>query len=747
LIKGLVQGVGLRPFICRLASKYRLNGEVENRIYGVLVKVEGDGKKISDFCNEIIENAPSASQIKSIGKRQKPVNGFQKFSIVTSKIEDKRITEICPDIAVCTDCLHDLEHDPERIDYPFINCTNCGPRFTIIEHLPYDRDRTSMKDFRMCSNCSVEYNDILNRRFHAQPVACNKCGPRYTYYDSEKKLSGIEEILTEISKRISEDKSIAVKGLGGYHLMCNALSEIAVNELRERKHRDAKPFAVMFRDLSAIREYCHLDNKEEIEITSWRRPIIILNQKKKLCDPVNNGLNTIGAILPYMPFHYLLFRKLKTPAVVLTSGNISDEPIITDDSAALNYLMPVTGSVVSCDREIVNRTDDSVARIIDSKVNLIRRSRGFVPSPIDLSCNVDRILALGAGQKNTFCIGKDNSAIMSQYIGDLKNLPTINFFEESISRFSSLFRFRPKLVACDLHPDYISTSFAENIKKQFQIPIIRVQHHHAHLASVLAENRLDGKTIGICMDGTGYGPDGNTWGGEFLVADLSEYVRYTHFDYVPMPGCDKAVDEPWRMAFSYLYKYFGNSIDYLKIPLFKSVNEQHISLVKEMIDKKINSPLTSGAGRIFDAVSAIIGLCPVSKFDSEAPIRLESAITSTTKSHYPFDIGSTVVFAKTLEAILDDLPKTDISIISAKFHNTIAKIIVAVSEKIRQDTSIQKVALSGGVFQNRYLLEILIRQLREKHFEVFTNHLVPANDGGVSLGQIIIASKTRRKCV
>ena len=726
--------------------KYQLNGAVDNRTNGVLINVEGDGKKIIDFFNDIIENAPQASRIKSIEKKRKSVNGYQKFSISTSKNADNQITDISPDIAVCSDCLNDLDHDPERINYPFINCTNCGPRFTIIESLPYDRDKTSMKDFKMCNHCALEYNDILNRRFHAQPVACNKCGPSYTYMDSEKKLSEFEEILTEISRNINEGKSVAVKGLGGYHLMCNALNNNSVRELREKKHRDAKPFAVMFRDISALRNYCFLNATEEREITSWRRPILILNQKKELAISVNTGLSTIGAMLPYMPLHYLIFRKLETSAIVLTSGNISDEPIIIDDRVAETLLMPIAGAVVRNDRAIINRTDDSVVRVIDNQISLIRRSRGYVPEPVDLCLNVDGIIATGAEQKNSFCIGKDNQAIMSQYIGDLKNLPVYNFFKESIDRFSTLFRFEPKFVACDLHPDYLSTSYAELLAKKINIPVIPVQHHHAHVASVMAENQLDEKVIGVSLDGTGYGTDGNIWGGEFFIADINEFSRYTHFDYIPMPGGDRAVDEPWRMAFSYLYKYFGKDIDYTKIPAFQAVDKKKIALVKEMIDNRINAPLTSGAGRIFDAVSAILGLCPVSGFDSEAPIRLESAITSATESYYPFEVDKTVVFAKTLKAVLDDLPKVDASVISAKFHNTIAMAILEVSEKIRKETSLQKVVLSGGVFQNKYLLEKLTKLLTEKYFQVFTNHLVPANDGGVSLGQMFIAAKMKVIC-
>ena len=551
----------------------------------------------------------------------------------------------------------------------------------------------------------------------------------------------------EISKRIIDGRSIAVKGLGGYHLMCDAMNNNAVSELREKKHRDAKPFAVMFRDVSSLREYCYMNATEEKEITSWRSPILILNQKKILSHSVNSGLKTVGALLPYMPFHYMLFRKLETPAVVFTSGNISDEPIIIDDLSACTYLMPIAGAVVSNDREIINRTDDSVVRVIDNKINIIRRSRGFVPAPVDLFCNVDGIVALGAEQKNSFCIGKDNQAIMSQYIGDLKNLLTYEFFKESLSRFSSLFRFKPKMIVYDLHPDYLSTSHAELLEKQLRIPIVRVQHHHAHIASVMAENQLDEKVIGAVLDGTGYGTDGNIWGSEFMIADLKEFERYTHFDYVSMPGGDKAVDEPWRMAFSYLYKYFGNSIDFKQIPALQSINENQVTFIKEMIDKGINIPLTSGAGRIFDAVSAILGLCTISGFDSEAPMRLESVIASTTESYYPFEVGNVIIFAKTFKAILDDLNKGDIPFISAKFHNTVARAVLKVSEGIRRETSLNKIVLSGGVFQNKYLLEKLTQLLREKHFEVFTNHLVPANDGGVSLGQLIIASKKRELCV
>ena len=746
MIRGLVQGVGFRPFICRLAVKHGLFGEVDNRTNGVSVIVQGDMKTIDRFTNEILTEAPPASRIKSIEVIPKSIEEYVKFSIAGSKATDDQITEISPDIAVCRECLTDMTSDPGRIDYPFINCTNCGPRFTIIERLPYDRPETTMKDFEMCGRCSSEYNDILDRRFHAQPIACNECGPEYQYYEGGKTISGTAMILKEVSSMISSGLTVAIKGIGGYFLMCDSLNNDAVERLRKRKQREAKPLAVMFRDLSELKKYCYVEKSEEREIKSWRKPILILKQKKALAASVSNGLNTIGAMLPYMPIHYLLFSSLNTPAVVLTSGNLSDEPIIKDDSVALTKLLNVADSLVSYNREIRNRTDDSVIRIINRKINIIRRSRGWIPQPVDLKFKVEGILAMGAEQKNSFCIGKNTQAIMSQYTGDLKNKNTCDFYIETIDRFRDLFRFKPELIACDLHPDYFSTSYASVLNKMFNIPVVSVQHHHAHIVSAMAEHGLDEKVIGISLDGTGYGTDGNLWGGEFLVADASDFTRFTHFDYVPMPGGDMVVEEPWRTAFSYLYKYFGDTIEYRLLPAFRLIDSQKLTLVKEMIRNDINCPLSSGAGRLFDAVSALLGICPVTSFDAEAPMRLESAINSETDQHYPFSIGRCVVFAETFKAIIEDMLHSDVSLISAKFHNTVAQAILEVSDLIRKETSLEKVVLSGGVFQNKYLLEKTIHKLTQNMFKVYTNHQVPVNDGGISLGQIVVASKKTGLC-
>jgi hydrogenase maturation protein HypF len=747
LIRGLVQGVGFRPFIYRLACKHGLFGEVDNRTNGVSVVVQGDLRAIDKFSNDILKHAPPASQIKSIEVNQRILGGFESFRIVESKVVDNQITEISPDIAVCHDCLNDIMTDPERINYSFTNCTNCGPRFTIIERLPYDRANTSMKSFKMCEKCSSEYSDILDRRFHAQPVACNSCGPAYIYKDPGKSLFHMEEILKEMASQIIAGRTVALKGMGGYHLMCDPFNNQAVNELRSKKQRDGKPFAVMFRDISSVKEYCIVEEAEEHELISWRRPVLILRQKKHLAEAVSNGLNTTGVLLPYLPVHYQLFKILEIPAVVLTSANVADEPIIIDDDSAEKKLSGVAGSIVSHNREIINRNDDSVIRIINNRITMIRRSRGFVPRPVDLNFNVNGILALGAEQKNSFCLGIHYQAILSQYIGDLKNLPVFNFFRESIARFYELFRFNPEYIACDLHPDYLSTQYAAVLEKELKVPVIRIQHHHAHIASAMAENGLDEKVIGVCFDGTGYGTDDKIWGGEFLIADHEKFTRFIHFDYVPMPGGDRTVAEPWRMAFSYLYKYFRTSFDPQNHRIFRSIDKEAITMVREMIDKNINSPLTSSAGRLFDAVSAILGLCGKSEFDSEAPMRLESAINCETDLYYPFKIEKTIEFAGMFREIIKDSENIDVSVISAKFHNTLAQVILEVSEMIRDETALNKVVLSGGVFQNKYLLERSYFLLTRNKFRIFTNHLVPSNDGGVSLGQLMIASKKIGLCV
>ncbi|MFZ2286620.1 MAG: carbamoyltransferase HypF [Bacteroidales bacterium] len=747
LIRGLVQGVGFRPFIYRLATSSGLKGEVVNRTGGVTVTLQCDEETATRFIADIKALAPPAAVVRSVVYGKLEIRNYSDFTITPSQDSGVNITEVSPDIAVCDECLADLVSDPERIDYPFINCTNCGPRFTIIKALPYDRANTTMAPFEMCHRCAAEYNKMSDRRFHAQPVACNSCGPVYMLRSGGLVVKGITEILHFISDRLAAGGSVAVKSTGGYNLMCDALNEEAVSGLRQRKERDMKPFAVMFRDLDVLSEYCFTDRKEEEALLSWRRPILILKQKSQLAPSVSSGLKTIGAMLPHIPLHHMLFRFTGTPAVVLTSGNLSDEPIIIDDIQAGRELMPVTGCLISYNREINNRADDSVARIMGGNISLIRRSRGFAPQPVELETDAEGIFAAGAEQKNSLCIGKGSQAFMSQYIGDIKNVATFDFYRETYSLFSSLFRFTPSSVVCDMHPDYLSGRFAGKLAEEDGLPLMRVQHHHAHAVSVIAEHGLTGKVIGVVMDGTGYGTDGNIWGSEFMIVTARDFERYTHFDYFMMPGGDAAVDEPWRMAISILMSYFGSDFDFRALKLFRTIDERRLDVVSEMLVHGINTPMTCGAGRVFDAVSALLMLCARSTFDSEAPMRLESAITGTTDDYYPFSLSDTVCLRETFHEIIRDTDRSDVSLIAARFHNTIAQIILAVCLKIRKDTGLREVVLSGGVFQNRYLLEKSLYLLSMNNFTAYTNHLVPSNDGGISLGQLLAAAERRRPCV
>ena len=737
-IKGLVQGVGFRPFIYRLAKNYNLHGWVENRNDGVGIIVTGNTDILEQFTSSISRQAPPASHIDSIDIKEIALESFVDFQIIKSKTISDQITDICPDIAVCEDCLLDMNLQKNRIHYPFINCTNCGPRFTIIKDLPYDREKTTMNDFAMCPDCRKEYTDIMDRRFHAQPVACSNCGPEYTLLYKNKEIKNIDTIIDTLVKLITDGKIIAIKGLGGYFITCDALNEVAVQRLRKLKNREGKPFAVMFSDIGKLKEFAFVDKLQETSLLSWRRPIVLLNQKKSLAYSVNVGFDTIGVMLPYMPIHYLLFEKLKTPSIVLTSGNISEEPIVIDNATAIEKLSVLSDAVLTYNRDIYNRTDDSVVNIINHKERIFRRSRGYVPVPVNLKLNVNGIFATGAELVNCFCIGKGNQAILSQHIGDLKNMETYDFYRQTIDQFKKLFRFNPSCVVSDLHPDYLSTRYAEETK----IKHFKVQHHHAHIASCMAENNLDEKVIGVSFDGVGFGDDGHIWGSEFFVCDLKEYSRITHFDYIPAPGGDKVTSEPWRMAVSYLYKIYGNDFLKFNLPFLKDVDHSSIEIINSAINKKINSPLTSSAGRLFDAVAALINLCPYSKFHAEAPMRLESIIDSKVKDEYSYKFDQVISFESTFQQIVQDIQQQiKPSVISSKFHNTIISVILDEVKRIRDQYKLKKVVLSGGTFQNKYLLEKVENLLIANKFEVYSHTKVPTNDGGIALGQLVIAAK------
>lgn len=739
-ITGLVQGVGFRPFIHNLAKANTLTGWVMNRNDCVVVKVQGTSRQLSDFVQQITEKAPTAAFIETVEVEILPETpGYRAFRILDSKNISSGITEISPDIAVCQDCLHDMKHLPRRLNYPFINCTNCGPRFTIIRDLPYDRHNTTMTTFQMCGECRMEYDNPADRRFHAQPVACRHCGPSYTLHFNGNTIHDQEQILAQVASLLRNGSTVAIKGMGGFHLACDATNEQAVSRLRKRKMREGKPFAVMFANKETAKEYVFMNRREEDALSSWRRPVVLLRTKKQLAPSVNNGFARTGAMLPYMPFHYLLFEKLNLPAIVLTSGNISDEPIIIDDAEAVERFRTVADATLCYNRGIFNRVDDSVTILVNGSLRIIRRSRGYAPAPIRLKLNVEGIFAAGAELVNCFCIGRGHKAFLSQHIGDLKNMETLDFYRESAERFSCMFRISPVMVAHDLHPDYLSTRFA----RELGIPAIAIQHHHAHIASCMAENGLNEKIIGVCFDGTGLGDDGNIWGGEFFICDLETYERVAHLEYTPMPGGDKGATEPWRMAVSYLLAAYGESFQDLDLPFLRQIRKDHLSLVIAAIQKKINSPMTSSAGRLFDAASAILNLCGYAAFHAEAPMRLEAALSEGETGEFPFHISPSgiISFKETIKALTGELIRgAGVDIISAKFHNTIISAIFNSALFIRSASGLKKIALSGGVFQNRYLSEKTEKKLKEHGFEVYAQRLVPANDGGLALGQIAIAA-------
>lgn len=739
-IKGLVQGVGFRPFIYRMAINCNLNGTVENNNTGVTVVAEGSNKNIEQFIAAIPENLPEASSIKEMKISNISPKHFTDFSIIKSSSVSDDITEVSPDISVCKNCLRDIQSQDHRIDYPFTNCTNCGPRFTIIKDLPYDRHQTTMEPFVMCDICNTEYTNILDRRFHAQPVACNNCGPRYTLRNDKEIETDLLKIIAYTSSAIENGEIIAIKGLGGYHMACNPFMEETVQELREHKGREGKPFALMLKDIEIAKEFLFINKEEEQLLTSWRKPIVLLKIKKQFSPSISIGLYTVGVMLPYMPFHYMLFEKLNIPALVLTSGNISDEPIVIDNEIAIDKLGPISDALISYNRHIHNRTDDSVTFVANNKERVIRRSRSYAPSPIQLKLHTEGIFAAGAELVNCFCIGKGNQAILSQHIGDLKNMETLEFYTESIERYERLFRFKPTLAVMDMHPDYLSSRHAQNM----DIPQIAVQHHHAHIASCMAEHGLDEQVIGISFDGTGYGDDGNIWGGEFMVCDLLDYKRINHFEYIPQPGGDAVSKHPWRMMTAYLYHYFGDQIIHNYPFLFRGISANEFEMVIFMLKNKVNTPLTSSSGRLFDAVSALLNICKNTSYHAEAPMRLESSVDMDETGYYQVDSCTPISFKPLFINILTDLKSgIDISKIATKFHNTVVDIILDFALKTRVQKKLNKVVLSGGTFQNRIILERAENRLKDSNFDVFTQSAIPSNDGGIALGQLAIAAKRR----
>ncbi len=758
-VRGLVQGVGFRPYIFRLAELHRIFGTVENANDAVYIYAEGADDQITAFLEAIPRDKPPAAEVHEIQAEPAEPSGSREFRIIASSNNSEAVTRVSPDIAVCADCLADMKTQPHRIEYPLINCTNCGPRFTIIRDLPYDRPNTTMDVFPMCSTCRVEYENVRDRRFHAQPVACKDCGPFYSVWETAPAHSGAaaasaasaasgSEALERTAEIINGGGLVALKGTGGYHLVCDAYNEDAVRRLRTNKRREGKPFAVMFRDRAAL-EDVSTPNEAELEcLHSPARPIVLLSSHQGIAPSVCNGLEGIGAILPSMAFHYLLFEHLNTNAVVLTSGNVSNEPIVIDDSDAVHRLGPMVDAVVSYNRAVHNRVDDSVVMVVNGSPRPIRRSRGYAPGPIPLFTNVEGILAVGAELKHTFCLGKGQEAVLSQHIGDLKNGETLEFFEEAVERFSRLFRFEPRILACDLHPDYLSTRFA----LQFGLPVMQVQHHHAHIVACMAEHNIHEQVIGVSFDGTGYGSDESIWGGEFFVADRAEFRRVAHLPAIPLPGGDLVVTEPWRTGLALLHRELGAAAFEMDLPFLQEIPAERRAAARTSLEKNLYCPLSSSAGRLFDAVAAITGVCSYAQFDAEGPMRLESLAAAGTHEAYPFPLDWThdsqdpekmlnMGLSDTIGALLEDMRSgQDLRLISARFHTTISKLIVQTSIHLRSSLGLNSVVLSGGLFQNRYILEQTEFFLAQQGFSVYAHKQVPTNDGGIALGQLAEAA-------
>jgi len=743
-ISGIVQGVGFRPFVYQLAHRYDLKGEVANTSAGVTIHIEGEGKNLESFRRDLVADRPPLAQITDISVRSAAFGGFSDFSIVKSKGGARRSTLISPDVSVCGDCIKELT-DPtdRRFEYPFTNCTNCGPRYTIIDDIPYDRPGTSMKHFKMCAACQAEYDNPLDRRFHAQPNACGACGPHVSLVDNQGKSVETSDPIGRTSELLRQGFIVAVKGLGGFHLVVDSENEEAVGRLRERKGREEKPFALMSPDPDRVRSYARVDAHEMALLTSIQRPIVLLKKREPnaIAAAVSPRNRYFGVMLPYTPLHHLLLGKGHT-ALVMTSGNISEEPICIDNDEAFGRLGAIADYFLVHNRDIYLRSDDSIVRRSAGSLRLVRRSRGYVPVPVFLHRKLPPVVACGAELKNTVCLTTENRAFLSQHIGDLENLETYNFLKLTVEHLQRILDIRPEVIACDLHPDYMSTRYAG---ERADIEKIQVQHHHAHIVSCMAENRIDGPVIGLAFDGTGYGTDGNIWGGEVLIAEATHFTRAAHLDYVAMPGSAAAVREPWRMAVSYLYAAFGDSFSDLDLPVIESIGREKIHTIRQMIVKHVNAPLTSSLGRLFDGVAAITGIRNRVFYEGQAAMEMEMAVREPADAVYDFEWNTEsdvhiISPLPIIRGVVEDMEKrVPVAVISARFHATLIGLFAEICDGIRKETGLDRVALSGGSFQNEILLSGMVEALEKIKIKVFTHTLVPANDGGISLGQAVAA--------
>ncbi len=734
-MRGAVQGVGFRPFVYRLAAELELSGWVLNSNEGIYIEAEGARESLDRFLLRLEKEKPPRAVFQSFESSFLDPANYRGFEIRESEATGEKTALILPDIATCADCLREiLDRRNRHFHYPFTNCTNCGPRFTIIEALPYDRAHTSMKSFAMCAECTREYHDPLDRRFHAQPNACPRCGPQLQLWDAKGEiLASEEEALSQAVEAVRAGKILALKGLGGFQLILDARNEASVAQLRERKLREEKPFAVMVPSLAAARELCRISALEERLLLSPEAPIVLLEREKDahLAPTIAPGNPNLGVMLPYTPLHHLLLHSLDIP-VVATSGNLRDEPISIDEQDALDRLGGIADVFLVHDRPIVRHMDDSIARIMAGRELVLRRARGYAPLPVQLKQPAPQVLALGAHLKNTVALSLGRNVFVSQHIGDLETGQAYAAFVRSAADLPRLYDAVPQLIACDIHPDYLSTKHAA----QFSVSTRAVQHHWAHIAACMAENDLTPPLLGVSWDGTGYGSDGTIWGGEFLSIDANGFTRIAHLRQFRLPGGEAAVREPRRTALGLLYDILGEQL-WVEDDLLTAFERGELSLIRQMLEKKVNAPLTSSAGRLFDAVAGLIGLRSRASFEGQAAMELEFAIQPRVEDAYPFSLREetplVLDWQPTIMGIIEDL-RTGVTraVISAKFHNMLAEMIVAVARKNGQN----KVVLSGGCFQNRYLAERTINRVAAEGFRPYWHQRIPPNDGGISLGQI-----------
>jgi len=746
-VTGIVQGVGFRPFVWRLAASLRLKGYVLNATGEVVIEVEGPETTIEGFLDSLRSEAPPASRIEKVVVEKLAPAGYLTFAIRRSEEELPRNVFISPDLAICADCRRELlDPGDRRYRYPFTNCTNCGPRFSIIEHMPYDRGRTTMRVFRMCRDCLAEYSDPGDRRYHAQPNACPVCGPRLWLEDSRGRKLECDDVAREAAALLRRGKVVAIKGLGGFHIACDATNDEAVLTLRARKFREEKPLALMCKDLAQVRRLCLVSGEEEELLTSAGAPILLLPKRDPcaVADSVAPKNASLGVMLPYTPLHVLLMEEVDFP-LVMTSGNLTDDPIAIENSDANRRLSEIVGYFVMHDRDIHASSDDSLVRGGNGAPFMVRRSRGYAPSPLALPLDVVPTLACGAELKNTVCLAKGHYAFLGEHIGDLENELALERFERSIARLSEQLMIEPEIVAHDLHPEYLSTKFA---LAQSGVRLVGVQHHRAHVASCMGENRLEEPVIGVALDGLGYGDDGDWWGFEFFRGDYSALEHVGTSRPVAMPGGARAIREPWRMAFAFGHDAVGDSILKMEMPWSDESSRQRVEIIHQMLHKHVNSPLASSCGRLFDAVASLVGVRHSCSYEGQAAMELEAlALQGQTQDRYPFLVekGSHVPIELDLrpliEALLEDAMRgSEGREMARKFHNSVAEAVIGGCGIIAEETSLEKVVLSGGCLQNVLLVRLLREGLSREGFQVFTQKEVPPNDGGISFGQALIAN-------